>query len=154
MTKAKKQEDYEQQIGELTQDLQRTRADFENFRKRVEGEKAVAMANGETKTVLKLLPVFDTIDRAVANIPKDIADNQWVQGVAGLVKQLDKALLDMNLARIDSNNGTLFDPEQHQAVQFDEDAKGDKEVVAEELQPGYLLNGSVIRPALVKVAKK
>lgn len=151
---AKKDDQPKNQVSELTADLQRTRADFENFRKRVDGEKAVATANGETKTILKMLPVLDTIDRATANIPEDIAEHPWVQGVAGLTKQLNKALTDMNLVRIDSNYGTEFDPEQHQAVQFDEDAKGSKEVIAEELQPGYLYGGSVVRPALVKVTRK
>lgn len=146
--------EYEQKLGELTQDLQRTRADFENYRKRVEAEKRTAEHNGATKTVLKLLPVIDTVERAVVHIPQDIVEHQWVQGVAGLVKQLDKTLADMNLKRIDADKGTAFDPELHQAIQFDEEAKGEKEVVAEELQPGYLLNDIVIRPALVKVTKK
>ena len=154
MTKPTKNDSQAQKVNELTADLQRTRADFENFRKRVEGEKAVAYTNGETKAVLKLLPVVDTIDRAIANIPSDIVEHQWVQGVAGLVKQLDKALADMNLKRIDANSGTEFDPELHQAIQFDDEAKGDKEVIAEELQPGYLLNNAVVRPALVKVTRK
>lgn len=154
MTKAKKTEDIEQQLGELTLDLQRTRADFENYRKRVETEKQAAQTLGETKAVMKLLPVVDTIDRAVVNIPADIAEHQWVQGVAGLVKQLDKALADMQLVRIDASTGVDFNPEYHQAIQFDDEASGEKEVIAEELQPGYLLGGSVVRPALVKVTRQ
>lgn len=141
-------------IAELTADLQRTRADFENYRNRVEAEKKIAGQMGATKTVLKLLPVIDTVERAVLHIPQDIAEHQWVQGVAGLVKQLDKALADMNLQRIVATKGTIFDPAHHQAIQFDEDATGETEVIAEELQPGYMLNGSVIRAALVKVTKQ
>lgn len=151
---SKKSEDKNaQKVAELTADLQRTRADFENFRKRVEAEKQIATENGATKTVLQLIPVVDTVERAVAHIPKDIADHQWVQGVAGLVKQLDKSLAGMNLKRIKADAGVEFNPELHQAIQFDEDSKGDKEVIAEELQPGYTLSGNVIRPALVKVTK-
>lgn len=151
--KAQKQQS-DQQVVDLTNDLQRTRADFENYRKRVEAEKQIAAENGATKTVLKLLPVIDTIERATAHIPDDIAEHQWVQGVAGLVKQLEKALADMNLQRIDSKEDTPFDPARHQAIQFDDEAKGETEVIAEELQPGYLLNDTVIRPALVKVTRK
>ena len=77
MTKRKKDEDYEQQIGELTLDLQRTRADFENYRKRVDAEKQAAQQTGETRAILKLLAVVDTIERAVANVPADLADNAW-----------------------------------------------------------------------------
>ena len=153
MTK-KKQENTEQQLAELTLDLQRTRADFENYRKRVEAEKKAASDMGEMKAILKLLPVIDTIERAIVHIPEDIADHQWVQGVAGLVKQLDKALAGMDLKRIDANPDDEFDPELHQAVQFDEDATGDREVIAEELQAGYTLKGSPIRHAMVKVTRK
>lgn len=148
-----KQHDANQQVIDLTNDLQRTRADFENYRKRVEAEKAAAGEMGATKTVLKLLPVIDTIERAVLHIPTDIAGHQWVQGMAGLVKQLDKSLADMDLKRIEASKGIEFNPELHQAIQFDDNATGDKEVIDSELQPGYMLNGTVIRPALVKVTK-
>lgn len=141
------------QITELTTDLQRTRADFENYRKRMEAEKSAAMENGATKTILKLLPVIDTIDRAVSHMPADIANHQWVQGVGSLAKQVDKMLAEVNIKRIIAHHGTEFNPEFHQAIQVD-DATGDKEVIAEELQPGYIYNGSVIRPALVKVTRQ
>ena len=154
MAKSKKTEDLEQQLGELTLDLQRTRADFENFRKRVDGEKQQAMERGEAKTAMRLLPVIDTIERAVAHIPADIAEHQWVQGVAGLVKQLDKALDDIAIARIDAKPGVAFDPELHQAIQMDEEATGEQEVIAEELQAGYTLQGTPIRHAMVKVTRK
>jgi molecular chaperone GrpE len=150
----KKNDERDQQIAELTLDLQRTRADFENYRKRSELDKKQATETGEMKAVLKLLPVIDTIERAIVHIPADIAEHQWVQGVAGLVKQLDKALASMELKRIDASAGTDFDPELHQAVQFDEEATGDKEIVAEELQAGYTLGGTPIRHAMVKVTKK
>ncbi len=147
-------EDFEQRIGELTLDLQRTRADFENFRKRVDIDRQQAMARGEAKSALKMLPVIDTIERAIVHIPEDIAEHPWVKGVAGLVKQLDKALGDLGISRIEANPGTPFDPEVHQAIQMDEEAKGDQEVIAEELQAGYTLDGAPIRHAMVKVTRK
>lgn len=154
MAKSKAQEDLEQQVGELTADLQRLRADFENYRKRMDGEKLSARQDGEVRAIMKLLPVIDTIERAVAHIPADIADHQWVKGVAGLVKQLEKSLAELNLAKIDATTGIGFNPELHQAVQFDEAAAGDSEVIAEELQPGYVLNGTPIRHSMVKVTRK
>ena len=154
MAKSKVQENLEQQVGELTADLQRLRADFENYRKRVDNEKLSARQDGEIRAIMKLLPIIDTIDRAVAHIPDDIADHQWVKGVAGLVKQLEKSLGELNLAKIDAGADTPFNPELHQAVQFDEDAAGDIEVIAEELQPGYTLGGSPIRHSMVKVTRK
>lgn len=154
MAKSKKTDELEQQNAELVMDLQRVRADFENYRKMVENEKQAAMDAGRTKAVLNLLPAIDTVERAVAHIPEDIAEHQWVKGVEGLIKQLDKSLAQLKLQRIAAEKGTLFDPELHQAIQFDETAEGEKEVIAEELQPGYTLDGRVIRPAMVKVTRQ
>lgn len=152
--KTKKTEDLEQQLGELTLDLQRTRADFENYRKRVEAEKQSAHQMGQAKSVMKLLPVIDTIERAIVNVPEELQDNAWAKGVAGLSKQLDKQLKEIGLEKINAKPGTVFNPELHQAIQFDEEAEGDKEVVAEELRAGYVLDGVVIRDAMVKVTRQ
>lgn len=154
MPKSKKQEELEQHLGELTQDLQRTRADFENYRKRVEMEKTMAREAGQSSTILKLLPVIDNIERAVAYTPEELKDNSWVQSIAGLVKNLEKSLENLNLKRIDATVGGDFNPDLHEAIQFDEEAEGDKEVIAEELQAGYTLNGRPIRHAMVKVTKQ
>ena len=152
---AKKQRDeHTQQIAELTADLQRVRADFENYRKRVEQEKTNAGSMGEMKSIMKLLPVIDTLERAIAHAPADLATNPWVQGVVGLRKQLEKSLAAMQVVRIEATPGALFDPELHQAVQFDEDAVGEHEVIDEELQAGYLLNGAPLRHAMVKVTRR
>jgi molecular chaperone GrpE len=148
------QNEFDQQLGELTLDLQRTRADFENYRKRVDAEKTAAREAGQASAILKLLPVIDNIERAIAYTPEDLKDNKWVQGVASLVKNLEKSLESLNLKRIDAKPGTEFNPELHEAIQFDEDATGEKEVIDEELQGGYTLNGNVIRHSMVKVTKQ
>lgn len=154
MAKTKAQLELEQKVGELTLDLQRTRADFENYRKRVDVEKQTAREMGQAGAILKLLPVIDNIERAIAYTPEDLKDNAWVKSVAGLVKHLEKSLEGLNLTRIVAAPGTTFDPELHEAIQFDEDAKGEHEVIAEELQGGYMLGGQVIRHAMVKVTRK
>lgn len=143
----------DEEIIELTLDLQRTRADFENYRKRVDAEKQAAREAGQSSAVLKLLPVIDNIERAIVYTPEELKDNKWVQGVSGLVKHLEKSLDSLSVARIDAKPGTEFNPEFHEAIQFDEDAEGEKEVIAEELQAGYMLSGHVIRHAMVKVTK-
>lgn len=149
-----KQTDLQNQINELTADLQRTRADFENYRKRVELEKAAARDAGQAGAILKLLPVVDTIERAVSHVPEALKDDKWALGIVGLVKNLEKALEGLNLRRIDAKPGTEFNPDLHEAIQFDEDATGEKEVIAEELQAGYLLSGRPVRHAMVKVTRK
>ena len=147
-------DDRDEEIIDLTLDLQRTRADFENYRKRVDAEKQAAREAGASSAVLKLLPVIDNIERAIAYTPEELKDNTWVQGVSGLVKHLEKSLEGLSVARIDAKPGSEFNPELHEAIQFDEAAEGDKEVIADELQAGYTLNGRVIRHAMVKVTKQ
>jgi molecular chaperone GrpE len=154
MAKSKIQEQLEQQVGELTADLQRTRADFENYRKRSESDKLMAREAGQATTILKLLPVIDNIERAIAYIPDELKDNTWVQSVAGLVKNLDKSLESLNLKRIDATPGVPFNPDLHEAIQFDEEATGEHEVIAEEMQAGYTLSGHPIRHAMVKVTRQ
>lgn len=157
MTATKKKptnDELQQQIDELTSDLQRVRADFENYRKRVDGEKLAARELGASSTILKLLPVIDNIERAIGYIPDDLKDHKWAQGVAGLAKQLEKSLGQLNLTRIAAAPGATFDPELHEAVQFDDEATGEHEVIAEELQAGYLLGDKPIRHAMVKVTKR
>lgn len=147
-------DDRDEEIIELTLDLQRTRADFENYRKRVDAEKQAARDSGASSAILKLLPVIDNIERAIVYTPEELKDNTWVQGVSGLVKHLEKSLDGLSVSRIDAKPGSEFNPELHEAIQFDEDAVGDKEVIAGELQAGYMLNGRVIRHAMVKVTRK
>lgn len=154
MAKSKDDNVKNPQVEELTADLQRTRADFENYRKRVEAEKLSARESGQASAVLKLLPVIDNIERAITYTPEELKENEWVKSVSGLVRHLEKSLEQLNLKRIESAPGTEFNPEFHEAIQFDEDAKGEKEVIAEELQAGYILNGTVIRHAMVKVTRQ
>lgn len=153
MSRVKKTDKKDEQIADLTADIKRLRADFENYRKQVDREKADARTAGAEKATLDMLPVIDNIERAIAHIPEDISEHQWVRGIEGLIKQLDKTLANLGLSRIEASPGTHFNPEQHQAVQFDEDGDGDNEVVEAELQPGYTLHNRVIRPAMVRVKR-
>jgi molecular chaperone GrpE len=152
--KTKKEIELEEALGESVQDLQRVRADFENYRKRTDDEKVKAKKNGEYSTILKLLPVIDNIERAINHVPKELHHNPWVQGVVALQKNLEKSLNDLGVARINAKKGTLFNPHLHEAIQFDEDNDGDKEVIAEELQAGYLYHNTPIRHAMVKVTRR
>lgn len=150
----KNEEELSQQVGELTADLQRQRADFENYRKRVDLEKQQVQQLAATAMIMKLLPVIDTLERAIAHAPEELAENKWAQGVVGLGKNLDKSLSELGLERIDANPGTIFNPNLHEAVMMDDEATGEQEVIAEELRAGYLLQGSVVRPSMVKVTRQ
>lgn len=125
---------------ELLADLQRTRADFENYRKQMDLQKAQAADFAKYETVKKVLPLLDDIDRAIAATPE----------LKPLEKSLEKTLTELKLNKIDSKPGTEFNPDLHDAVMMEE-SEGEKEVVAETMRAGYTYNGSVIRPAMVKV---
>ena len=129
------------QNAELIGDLQRTRADFENFRKQVDLQREQAKNVSKHATVSKFLPLIDDMSRAIKAHPDLLSPVQ---------KTLDKTLKSLNLSRIDSNVGTAFNPEYHNAISMD-DGEGEKEVIAEELIPGYLYEGQVLRAAMVRV---
>jgi len=150
---AKKNIEYEQRIGELTVDLQRTRADFENFRKNVDADKTRLAIVVKNATIVKLLPMVDDIERAMKHIPVELVNNEWAKGVMSLKTKLEKQLESLGVKRIMAEAGTEFNPEIHEAVLVD-DVDGEHEVVAEELVSGYTLDGEVIRPASVKVTRK
>lgn len=131
----------EAQISELTNDLQRTRADFENFRKQVEVQKDNERKTAKFATVYKFLPLLDDLDRAI---------NSYAE-LKPLTKSLEKTLKELELVRILSDEGVDFNPDLHEAVMVEGD--GEKEVIAETLRPGYYYEGEVLRPAMVKVKK-
>jgi len=152
--KTKRELELTNQLIETVQDLQRTRADFENFRKRHESELVSVRESGQASAILKLLPVIDNIERAISHMPADLKENTWAQGVVGLSKNLDKSLEALNLKRIEAKPGTLFNPDLHEAILMDENAEGEHEVIESEMQAGYTLNGRPIRHAMVKVTRQ
>lgn len=148
----KKEQELQDKLNELTDDLQRMRADFENYRKRVDTEKANYGDLTKAATIMKLLPVIDTIERAIAHVPVELSENKWAAGVTGMGKNLEKSLSELGLVKIDAGVGIEFDPSLHEAVMMI-DGEGEHEVVAEELRSGYMLGGQVIRPSMVKVGR-
>ena len=131
----------EAQVAELVGDLQRTRADFENFRKQVEMQKENEKKAARLATVYKVLPLLDDIDRAVENYEE----------LKPLEKTLEKTLKELGLTKMDTHEGTEFNPDLYDAVMVEGD--GEKEVVAETLRPGYYYEGEVLREAMVKVKR-
>lgn len=125
----------------LLQDLQRTRADFENFRKQVDLQREQAKQIATQATVVKLLPLLDDMGRAITAYPEQLSS---------LAKSFEKVLASISLQQIDTTPGVDFNPDLHEAVSMD-DSEGSREVIAETLRPGYLYAGEVIRPAMVRV---
>lgn len=148
----------EKQIAELTEALQRERADVTNVRRQHEEQIGGLKDMVKASIVRQLLPVIDNFERALKHVPKDLEKNEYVKGVQGVVKQFEDTLTQMGVARIKTVS-EVFDPRLHEAISMDESsealAKGEEaelvETVSEELQPGYTLGEEVIRHAMVKV---
>jgi len=136
-------------IGELTQALQRERADAVNLRRRHEEEVAGLRTQVKAGVVHDLLPVIDNFERALKHVPKDLESNDYIKGVQAVVKQFEKTLSDIGVERI-KTVGEHFDPHLHEAVSMEE-GDGKHEIITEELQPGYRLDENVIRHAMVRV---
>lgn len=149
--KKEKAEELEKKIEELTNDLIRTRADFENYRKRVESEKEQAKVVAKSAIISKLLPIIDDIELAISYAPENLKDNPWVKGVNKLSLKLETSLSNLGVKAIDAKNNTTFDPKLHEAISMDDSSEGEEEIILEELRKGYLYNDAVIRPSMVKV---
>lgn len=132
----------EDEKTELLNDLQRTRADFENYRKQIEMQKENEKKSVKLATVMKILPLLDDLDRAIATYAE----------LEPLKKSLEKSLKELGLGRISSEVDTEFNPDLHEAVMTE--GEGDMQVIAETLRPGYYYEEEVLRPAMVKVVFK
>jgi molecular chaperone GrpE len=140
----------QQQVGELTEALQRERADAINMRRQHQDQMTNLKGYVTAEIVESLLPVIDNFERALKHVPADLAEHQYVKGVSGVVKQFEKTLQDLGVEKI-KTVGELFDHNTMEAVSVE--GEGEQEVVSEEVQAGYTLNGSVLRVATVKVGK-
>jgi molecular chaperone GrpE len=149
MSKKPTVEELEQKIAELTEALQRERADAINVRRRTEEERQQLAGFYRALVVRELLPALDNLDRALKHTPKELQNHDYVKGVQGVAKQFEASLAQLGVERI-KTVGEVFDPKLHEAVQMEE-GDGNVEVVCEELQPGYKIGDEIIRHALVKV---
>ena len=125
----------------------RLMADFQNFRKRTDNEKADVYSYANEKIMTDLLTVLDNFERALGSECKDEA---YAEGMKMIFKQLTDILTASGLEEIDAV-GQDFDPNFHHAVLTDNNPDFDSGKVTEALQKGYKLNGKVIRPTMVKV---
>lgn len=146
-------EELEDKVTQLSDDLKRSQADFLNLKRRSTEERASQAQRIKSELMKSLLPIIDSLERAVEQKPDDFNNNDWANGVDSICKQMHKALQEYGVTKIDAV-GAEFDPNLHEAVTVDEQSKGEKEVVAEEIQPGYKIGDRVVRHAMVVVGKK
>ncbi|MGA8036592.1 MAG: nucleotide exchange factor GrpE [Candidatus Acidiferrales bacterium] len=135
---------------ELTNTLLRRQADFDNFKKRVEKERSQERHRGAEALVEQLIGVLDAFDRALSG-NHDPAFTEYKKGFELIRGQIWNTLSKAGLQRIDAV-GKEFDPNLHHAIEKVETADHAENVVVDELAPGYLFHGRVLRPAMVRIA--
>lgn len=146
--KKEKKDKKTEQIEELTDRLQRNMAEFDNYRKRTEKEKASMYMIGAKEVVEKILPVVDNFERGLASAE---AGDAFAEGMQMVYKQLMTALSEMGVQPIEALD-QVFDPNLHNAVMHVEDPEVGENIVVEELQKGYTYKDFVVRHSMVKVA--
>jgi len=147
----KELEKKDEQIASLTDRLQRSMAEFDNYRKRTEKEKSSMYGMGARDVVEKILPVVDNFERGFTQVADDDKEDPFVLGMEKIYKQFQTTLNDLGVTPIDAV-GKPFDPNLHNAVMHVEDDTLGDSVVVEELQKGYMYKDLVVRHSMVKVA--
>ncbi len=149
------QEDLKQKNEDLLSTLRMVQAEFENYKKRVERDRESLIKNSNKDLIMDILPIIDNLEIALQSQEKNVDEkeelSEFVKGVELIYSQLIDMLKRAGVEQIDAY-GKSFDPHYHECLM---QAESDKEsgTVIEQFQKGYILNGSVIRPAKVKVAK-
>lgn len=141
----------EQENEEFRNQWLRAVADYKNFKRRTDQERADLIRGASAGLLLKLLPVLDDLERATNSAPADISSSSWFAGVRLIGQKLQTVLESEGVTAIEAQ-GQEFDPNLHEAVIY-EDAGDGTSVVAAELQKGYMLRERVLRPSMVKVGK-
>ena len=147
----KKKDKKDEQIEELTDKVKRQMAEFDNFRKRTEKEKSQMYDMGAKTIVEKILPVIDNFERGLAAVPEDNKEDAFVVGMDKIYRQMLTVLEEAGVKPIEAVCAE-FDPNFHNAVMHVEDETLGENVVAEELQKGYMYRDTVVRHSMVKVA--
>ena len=131
---------------------QRARAEFANYKKRVERELKDSRQAGAYDVLIEMLPIIDDFERAMSNVPEDIQENPWMDGISLIQRKFAKLLEAHDVDVIDPV-GELFDPNRHEAVGMDDTDDIESGHVTTTLQKGYIAGERVLRPALVRVAQ-
>lgn len=129
----------------------RTLAEFQNYKKRVEREVSESYQRASLDMLVKMLPIFDDFERGFSNLPDEIADHPWLNGITLIQRKFQKLLDEYDVIVLDPV-GEVFDPSRHEAVGVEEDSDMPSGHITATLQKGYASGERILRPALVRVA--
>lgn len=149
--KKNKKDKKDEKIDELTDRLTRQMAEFDNFRKRTEKEKAQMYEIGAKDIIEKILPIVDNFERGLSSVSEEEKETPFAEGMEKIYKQLMTTLEGIGVKPIEAV-GQEFNPDFHNAVMHVEDEELGENVIAEEFQKGYTYRDSVVRHSMVKVA--
>ncbi len=137
---------------EYLEGWQRARAEFANYKKRVEREMKDSHSSAAGNVLKDILPAIDDFERAMSHIPENLQGDPWVGGVGMILRKLNKVLDDYDVTVVDPT-GELFDPNSHEAIGMEPSDDVETGHITATMQKGYILGDRVLRPALVKVAE-
>ncbi len=140
------------QAQEYLEGWQRARAEFANYKKRIERELSDGKNTAAGSVLKDVLPAIDDFERAMNHVPEALQDEPWVSGVGMILRKLNKVLENYNVTVIDPT-GEVFDPNRHEAISMEDSDDVPSGHITVTMQKGYILGDRVLRPALVRVAK-
>lgn len=143
----------EQIIKEYQEQIRRTQADFENYKKRTEERMSIFIEEANCQLICSLLPVLDNLDRAVLAVEEHNDVKSLQEGITMIHRQFKEVLERTGVNRIPTKD-EMFEPERHEAVLYEESENITPLHILEEMRPGYMFKSKVLRPAMVKVAKE
>jgi molecular chaperone GrpE len=141
------------QAAENLDGWQRSRAEFANYKRRVEAERTELVASAGAEALKRVLPAVDDFERALQTLPADLKDHPWISGVLLVQRKLNSALEQSGVTPIAVKPGDTFDPNLHEAVTHEDSDQFASEQIIGEVQRGYKLGERVLRPTMVRVAR-
>ena len=142
----------EQRAAEAEAGWQRARADYQNLKRRSEEQRAESAGIAGDRLLIRVLDLADDFDLAVEHIPAEAQGSPWVEGITAIDRKL-RALLEAEGIEAMEGEGEPFDPQTQQAISYEDTEDLPDGTVIKVLQRGFTINGRVLRPALVAVAR-
>jgi molecular chaperone GrpE len=146
-------ESLQEQIEEHKDGWLRTRADFDNYKKRIQRDAARSYQDAMTSVVKVFLSAADDLERALKNRPQGKEIESWISGIELIHQKLLTQMKNLGVERMDINSGDEFDPNIHEAITQEDHEEFKEGQIIDVVQPGYRISDRIIRPAMVRVAR-
>ena len=146
-------EEEKKKAQENLEGWQRERADFSNYKKRIERDQENAKNSYKADVLKKFIPVLSDLELAYSHRPEDGEAAAWAEGIELIIRKFNSVLENDGLKKIDVKAGDKLDPNIHMAVSYEDNDEFGSEEIIEVLKNGYRMGDKVIEPAIVRVAR-